>query len=105
MYVLLCMLCLIYMVDLYFLLVLFVFKQMTSYEMRISGWSSDVCSSDLNTDIQHGRQRCDIRDRTPAMIDHMRDFVLHAQEHAPQADRHGVLPAFQALLVEFGARC
>src|SRR3546814_12322699 len=23
------------------------FKQMTSYEMRISDWSSDVCSSDL----------------------------------------------------------
>src|SRR3546814_2053430 len=28
------------------------FKQKTSYEMRISDWSSDVCSSDLN-----GRQR------------------------------------------------
>src|SRR3546814_8182657 len=25
----------------------FVFKQMTSYELRISDWSSDVCSSDL----------------------------------------------------------
>src|SRR3546814_519028 len=25
----------------------FFFKQMTSYEMRISDWSSDVCSSDL----------------------------------------------------------
>src|SRR3546814_4603887 len=27
----------------------FVFKQKTAYEMRISDWSSDVCSSDLNT--------------------------------------------------------
>src|SRR3546814_8763690 len=27
--------------------VLFVFKQKTAYEMRISDWSSDVCSSDL----------------------------------------------------------
>src|SRR3546814_3964968 len=26
---------------------LFVFKQKTAYEMRISDWSSDVCSSDL----------------------------------------------------------
>src|SRR3546814_8179228 len=26
----------------------FVFKQKTAYEMRISDWSSDVCSSDLN---------------------------------------------------------
>src|SRR3546814_6141969 len=26
----------------------FVFKQKTAYEMRISDWSSDVCSSDLS---------------------------------------------------------
>src|SRR3546814_6652154 len=25
----------------------FIFKQKTAYEMRISDWSSDVCSSDL----------------------------------------------------------
>src|SRR3546814_18907368 len=30
----------------------FFFKQKTAYEMRISDWSSDVCSSDL-----HGRTR------------------------------------------------
>src|SRR3546814_20259448 len=29
------------------IVVLFFFKQMTAYEMRISDWSSDVCSSDL----------------------------------------------------------
>src|SRR3546814_10902861 len=29
-------------------LVLFCFKQKTAYEMRISDWSSDVCSSDLS---------------------------------------------------------
>src|SRR3546814_7208080 len=28
----------------------FFFKQKTAYEMRISDWSSDVCSSDLKTD-------------------------------------------------------
>src|SRR3546814_3493795 len=27
---------------------IFVFKQKTAYEMRISDWSSDVCSSDLS---------------------------------------------------------
>src|SRR3546814_2845373 len=27
--------------------VVFFFKQKTAYDMRISGWSSDVCSSDL----------------------------------------------------------
>src|SRR3546814_9524395 len=30
--------------------VFFFFKQKTAYEMRISDWSSDVCSSDLADD-------------------------------------------------------
>src|SRR3546814_3715527 len=29
----------------------FFFKQKTAYEMRISDWSSDVCSSDLDDDV------------------------------------------------------
>src|SRR3546814_10682450 len=32
-----------------FLVLFFFFKQKTAYEMRISDWSSDVCSSDLRT--------------------------------------------------------
>src|SRR3546814_3638406 len=32
---------------LFFSVVFFFFKQKTAYEMRISDWSSDVCSSDL----------------------------------------------------------
>src|SRR3546814_2062240 len=32
---------------LFFLCFFFFFKQKTAYEMRISDWSSDVCSSDL----------------------------------------------------------
>src|SRR3546814_8165111 len=32
---------------LFFLFLVFFFKQKTAYEMRISDWSSDVCSSDL----------------------------------------------------------
>src|SRR3546814_13582797 len=35
----------VYMFDLW--CVFFFFKQKTAYEMRISDWSSDVCSSDL----------------------------------------------------------
>src|SRR3546814_3296639 len=31
----------------YYQISLFFFKQKTAYEMRISDWSSDVCSSDL----------------------------------------------------------
>src|SRR3546814_3503177 len=30
---------------------LFFFKQKTAYDMRISDWSSDVCSSDLADDV------------------------------------------------------
>src|SRR3546814_9806657 len=55
-------------------MVVFFFKQKTAYEMRISDWSSDVCSSDLRrychvssffppggvaacVDISHGSRR------------------------------------------------
>src|SRR3546814_1415412 len=34
----------------------FFFKQKTAYEMRISDWSSDVCSSDLSTRPEAGRR-------------------------------------------------
>src|SRR3546814_6889468 len=33
------------------LCVFFFFKQKTAYEMRISDWSSDVCSSDLGVEV------------------------------------------------------
>src|SRR3546814_10024659 len=33
----------------FMLFLFFFFKQKTAYEMRISDWSSDVCSSDLKT--------------------------------------------------------
>src|SRR3546814_6903766 len=42
------------------ILFVFLFKQKTAYEMRISDWSSDVCSSDLPTGdeaISHHRRR------------------------------------------------
>src|SRR3546814_11488806 len=42
-----------YLSDLYFVFFFF-FKQKTAYEMRISDWSSDVCSSDLVFTIAHG---------------------------------------------------
>src|SRR3546814_3824775 len=36
-----------YLLSLFFFFFFFFFKQKTAYEMRISDWSSDVCSSDL----------------------------------------------------------
>src|SRR3546814_9455213 len=44
------------------LVVLFFFKQKTAYEMRISDWSSDVCSSDLMPRAEgqcHGKAAAD----------------------------------------------
>src|SRR3546814_4183668 len=35
--------------------VVFFFKQKTAYEMRISDWSSDVCSSDLTMVVMRDR--------------------------------------------------
>src|SRR3546814_2689308 len=56
-----------------FVLCFFFFKQKTAYEMRISDWSSDVCSSDL----PHARDR-----RSPA--------GLGEQEIAGRPPGHGV---------------
>src|SRR3546814_4413558 len=40
------------------LFLFFFFKQKTAYEMRISDWSSDVCSSDLEAAQDRRRGRC-----------------------------------------------
>src|SRR3546814_420174 len=42
--------------------VLFFFKQKTAYEMRISDWSSDVCSSDLRAEQILANERKDQED-------------------------------------------
>src|SRR3546814_1586976 len=38
----------------------FFFKQKTAYEMRISDWSSDVCSSDLKVRVKSDQTGVDI---------------------------------------------
>src|SRR3546814_9966006 len=47
----------------------FFFKQKTAYEMRISDWSSDVCSSDLS------RVASDLRDRGATVFALKSDFL------------------------------
>src|SRR3546814_19608121 len=42
---------------LFLFIVVFFFKQKTAYEMRISDWSSDVCSSDLHWAYAAGARR------------------------------------------------
>src|SRR3546814_2702893 len=59
----------------YSVLFFFFFKQKTAYEMRISDWSSDVCSSDLPVVLRIARQhRVGARDQRGP-----RRFVLAAQ--------------------------
>src|SRR3546814_7084815 len=45
--------CVMYFFSIHFFFLFFFFKQKTAYEMRISDWSSDVCSSDLTGGIDH----------------------------------------------------
>src|SRR3546814_5174039 len=54
---------------------LFFFKQKTAYEMRISDWSSDVCSSDLSGDCARYGQKCNEGTRT---LPGLRLFFCHA---------------------------
>src|SRR3546814_3864326 len=50
-----------------YLCIFFFFKQKTAYEMRISDWSSDVCSSDLHLILNLG-VRWDY-ESTPSYLD------------------------------------
>src|SRR3546814_9686381 len=43
-----------FVIVMYFVYFVFFFKQKTAYEMRISDWSSDVCSSDLSATDDFG---------------------------------------------------
>src|SRR3546814_1235037 len=45
----------------YFRLLFFFFNQKTAYEMRISDWNSDVCSSDLEIEVRRRIGDRDIR--------------------------------------------
>src|SRR3546814_1629867 len=67
------------------IVIFFFFKQKTAYEMRISDWSSDVCSSDLfglacRTDDEERRSLPD------------RDARWKLDKRLPPAPRRGRLP-------------
>src|SRR3546814_1298113 len=55
--------------------IVFFFKQKTAYEMRISDWSSDVCSSDL---AEITRFYDVLLSRSEAILDHVETFPLDA---------------------------
>src|SRR3546814_20370770 len=58
--------------------IFFFFKQKTAYEMRISDWSSDVCSSDLHgIDLRAGRP-----DAQALQVVHGLDLLLAGMDQA-----------------------
>src|SRR3546814_2021498 len=61
-------------------LLFFFFKQKTAYEMRISDWSSDVCSSDLALWLLARRQRPGRGERraAPQALPHAGRHLRHA---------------------------
>src|SRR3546814_15371873 len=70
-------------------------KQKTAYEMRISDWSSDVCSSDLRSFQRDAIDRLIAEDRV-VLVDVTADWCLTCKvnkaavlERGPVADRLG----------------
>src|SRR3546814_8412161 len=81
----------------------FFYKQKTAYELRISDWSSDVCSSDLPRDMSVGEQR-DVGEagRIPDEPVVEREVILHLLERRlarqPLAGDHAALKLAQRVL-------
>src|SRR3546814_7504559 len=79
------------------------FKQKTAYEMRISDWSSDVCSSDLSerdrcTFVERGgarpQHRLDAGERNiPAAAGHVDDIAADRARDRQRARQRAVLQA------------
>src|SRR3546814_7080017 len=70
----------------------FFFKQKTAYEMRISDWSSDVCSSDLAVEIIFRSEIGDpekIAERTKEYEDRFANPFVAAQRGRSEERRVG----------------
>src|SRR3546814_15979945 len=61
------------MLCLFLVFIFFFFKQKTAYEMRISDWSSDVCSSDLDGLRDTGFKNADLGGQIKAGINYELD--------------------------------
>src|SRR3546814_1306734 len=85
-----------------FVFVVFFFKQKTAYEMRISDWSSDVCSSDLRpaTLAQDAAAACLLHDavddeEVPGEVLHLDHRELALDAVAVLRLQVGILPRHQ----------
>src|SRR3546814_7818954 len=71
------------------MIVFFFFKQKTAYEMRISDWSSDVCSSDLPQDARRAEDAALVVDHeaqavAEAELAHLRGEDVRRRQHVGQ---------------------
>src|SRR3546814_9455887 len=82
--------------------VFFFFKQKTAYEMRISDWISDVCSSDLSA-IHLGRNGLDLFPQRSVFLVHeleVRGLLLDDIDNS-FGDVHRALAAFSPVTCEY----
>src|SRR3546814_6075855 len=85
----------------------FFFKQKTAYEMRISDWSSDVCSSDLDRSEAERRHRLQFL-RRAAGNDHLSARTLQLQRDlasdpvAAAGDQHELSTKFHTTPPKIG---
>src|SRR3546814_6940259 len=78
-----------------FVSVFFFFKQKTAYEMRISDWSSDVCSSDLymgGAVEGTGRLRQGVGAAIVAILGHVEKADRQQQRHGHQQEYDQAAP-------------
>src|SRR3546814_15859494 len=80
------MFCICWLLYVYLLMLFFFFKQKTAYEMRISDWSSDVCSSDLaRAGERQGAAFDDLGIARLVAVAHHHDDALHARDQVHRA--------------------
>src|SRR3546814_6872596 len=63
----------------------FFFKQKTAYEMRISDWSSDVCSSDL---MDFGKFKYESAMKAREARRNQSHVLIKEQKLRPKIDKH-----------------
>src|SRR3546814_3133769 len=85
-----------------FCLFVFFFKQKTAYEMRISDWSSDVCSSDLMTWSPYSLVKDDLapRGRLIRAGDESWDIPTEIRLFRPRARQDPRAEAFWSFLTD-----
>src|SRR3546814_14123841 len=87
--------------------IVFFFKQKTAYEMRISDWSSDVCSSDLPHSMTlPPRSRVSVKESVVNLLSFMRQLRLVFRMVGARANKDSELlaPPRQGLRQSIQAR-